>query len=156
MVKGRLPAAFAKLDPDFLWRQVRLPVSENLSSSAFPRRELRHWNFIRLGETSCFVFYCCNNSLIKSNLGRKGFVWLLRPSYSPSLGDARARADTDPGGVLLPGSLPWLSQPANLPSGGPTHSGRGSPTRIINLENAIQTFPQVMEAISPMRFPPPR
>ena len=62
-------------------------------------------------------FYCCEDTMTKTKLRRKGFIWLTLPHYSLSLKEGRTGTQTgqEPGGrswcrghggVLLTGLLP--------------------------------------------------
>jgi hypothetical protein len=83
------------------------------------------------------------NTMIKSNLGRKGFIWLACPSHSASWRQVRLQTQgrnwsRDSGVTLLTGLFlmahsVWFS-----------HSELGLPTSTISKENARVTFLQAI------------
>lgn len=44
------------------------------------------------------AFYCCDKTLIKSNLQKKGFIWLTFPGHSPLRREVRQELKAEPGG----------------------------------------------------------
>lgn len=43
-----------------------------------------------------FPFCCRGNTLIKNNIEKEGFIWLLLPGYGTSLRQVMARTQTGP------------------------------------------------------------